>query len=483
MAVASAFLLTACTSNDDALNNQGNQTASEKVGIGFDTYVTSGSSATTRGANAYDNFGPFTDTNMKDPAEGFGVFASFYDGNKKYQDLVDEGAVPAPNFMYNQNVTFDGTAWSYAPLLYWPNQTSNTGVEGGQADGQTGNNAMTDMLDRVSFFAYAPYQPTVSDQTEGLDKASGTVYDAEGNPKAVGVKTIISNTAAAVPQIQYVMGTEPRLSEDILWGVAPYGGTNYMAVNGMPIQINYGTSYIDMVKPAVNTKIKFLFQHALTALKMSIQGAIDQVAGGGNINANTKIYVNNVTLTSNSETVGFATSGTLSLLNRMNGNAQIPNLPNWSNLTSVPLVIGGNVAINPILQSPKDADGLYTAFTNAGVTGTEVGLFANNNAAADVNEMLMFIPVLPDTYSFDAADALNVTVEVNYDVVTESADVAGGQVKVNNVIRKNISLPKFRNGRIYKLKLILGVTSVQFEAEAADWTTDAQDVELPRNLD
>ena len=90
---------------------------------------------------------------------------------------------------------------------------------------------------------------------------------------------------------------------------------------------------------------------------------------------------------------------------------------------------------------------------------------------------------MPDTYSFDAADALNVTVEVNYDVVTESADVAGGQVKVNNVIRKNISLPKFRNGRIYKLKLILGVTSVQFEAEAADWTTDAQDVELPRNLD
>ena len=97
--------------------------------------------------------------------------------------------------------------------------------------------------------------------------------------------------------------------------------------------------------------------------------------------------------------------------------------------------------------------------------------------------MLMFIPVLPTGYTYAGANPLNIVVEIDYDVVTQSANVSGEQVKVNNVIRKRISLPKYRNGRIYKLKLILGVSSVQFEAEAADWTTDEQDIDLPRNLD
>lgn len=40
----------------------------------------------------------------------------------------------APNFMYNQAVAFDGSAWSYSPVKYWPNTTG----------------------DRLSFYGYYP---------------------------------------------------------------------------------------------------------------------------------------------------------------------------------------------------------------------------------------------------------------------------------------------------------------------------------------
>ena len=500
MMAAAALAMTACTSDDLKVTDQ-QVTNAEPVGIAFDTYVSNVTSGATRAGNSYQGYGPYTNTNMKDANEGFGVFASYYSGTTKYEALGDD--TPASNFMYNQNVTFDGTVWSYSPLLYWPNQTSKDGATDGQTDSQTGNTAQTDILDRVSFFAYAPYLPIVDDKTNGLDKEDGKVYgeyDEDNDAavqKTVGVTEMISNTAAKVPEIKYVMGTEPKVCEDLLWAVAPYGGLNYTAVNGTPVKIDYGTSYVDLIKPAANTKIKFLFQHALSALKMSIVAAIDQVAPDGKtLDDNTHIYVNYVKLTSEtpsaaSPTTGFATSGTLSLLNRIeDGGGAIANLPNWTETTQVPLKIGAtagtddvNLTINPTLQSPKGTDGLYTEFTNTGVTNTEVGLFANGTAGADLDDMLMFIPVLPAGYTYAGAAALAVNLEIDYDVVTQSANVDGEQVKVNNVIRKRIQLPKYRNGRIYKLKLILGVSSVQFEAEAADWTTDEQDIDLPRNLD
>ena len=493
---AAVIALAACSSEDLSINTE-QQVKEEPVGVVFDTYVSNGTSAVTRAGNVYAKYGPYTITNMQDPSEGFGVFASYYAGTINYQDWEDNYLEwPTSNFMYNQQVTYSGSgsAWTYSPLMYWPNQTSVDGGDDHATDSQTGNTAKTDKLDRVSFFAYAPYQP-IKTTDAGLDKSDGKVYDASGNEKTVGVTKMIKNTDALAPQISYKVATEPNASEDLLWAVAPYGGLNYTAVNGTPVQIAYGTSFVDMIKPAANTKIKFLFQHALSALKMSIVAAIDQVAPGGSIDSKTKIYINYIRLKSNTTGNGFATSGDLRLLNRVEESNLVANLPNWLNTTSVPLVIGKlgdydnelnevNLSINPNLQSIKDATtGLYTSFTNTGVTGTEVGLFANGTEGAGKDDMLMFIPVLKSGYSFADAKPLDVTVEIDYDVVTESANVDGGQVKVNNVIRKEITLPKYGNGRIYKLKLILGVSSVQFEAEAADWTTDAQDIDLPRNLD
>lgn len=73
-----------------------------------------------------------------------------------------------PNFMYNQLVTRNGTAWSYTPVKYWP----------------------TNANDKVSFFAYAPH------------KASGL--------------TPCANTQKGYPSFTYTVPTAEASQEDLL---------------------------------------------------------------------------------------------------------------------------------------------------------------------------------------------------------------------------------------------------------------------------
>ncbi len=500
---AAAIALAACSSEDLSIGNEQQVAQAVNVPVAFDTYISSNTNGTTRSTydGNYAGYGDYTNVELR--GGGFGVFASYYDGSDKYADLT---TAPKYNFMYNQLVEYSGSNWTYEPLLYWPNETSKNSAADAQTDQQTGNTATAPHLDRVSFFAYAPYvaiNTTNGLQTDGSIKVGGTPKD---ETDGFGNVLMPAVDAANVPFIKYNVATTPAESEDLLWAVAPYGGLKYTAVNGDQIDIAYGNSFVDLVKPAVNTKIKFLFQHALAALKMSIVAAIDEVEPKGtkNLDDNTKIFVNKITIKSNSADNGFATKGTLSMLNRNKGLE--PNLPNWSNLTenttagNTALIISGvdasddllnsaDIQLNPELCSGLDIIGgdEYTDtgwnFDSAkeGVNKEEKGVFVEEGGFD--KDLIMFIPKLKDDYKYNTASDLSVTVTIDYDVVTKGSNVEGGFVVVNNNISKVISLPKYRNGRIYKLKLILGMTSVQLEAEASDWTEVGQEVDLPRNLD
>lgn len=63
-----------------------------------------------------------------------------------------------PTFMFNQKVTYEGGAWTYSPVKYWPNDT--------QA--------------KVSFFAYAPYESSETGDRVGI--VTSTKTDT-GTPK------------------------------------------------------------------------------------------------------------------------------------------------------------------------------------------------------------------------------------------------------------------------------------------------------------
>lgn len=112
-----ALTMTGC-SNDEInapQQSQGNNA------IEFSTYL---------GRNAQGSRGTETnDASIKSENAGFGVLAYY----TKQDDFNIKNHTP--NFMWNQQVTYSNSAWSYAPVKYWP----------------------TKVGDKVSFFAYAPY--------------------------------------------------------------------------------------------------------------------------------------------------------------------------------------------------------------------------------------------------------------------------------------------------------------------------------------
>jgi hypothetical protein len=105
------------------------------------------------------------------------------------------------------------------------------------------------------------------------------------------------------------------------------------------------------------------------------------------------------------------------------------------------------------------------------------------------------------TSSLDAADApvmviptpgVPVSVTIVYDVETEDSRLAGllsdgvtHGSSVENKITKNITTTQgnmiLSAGKKYVVKLHLGLTSVKFEADVADWTTTDAEINLPQN--
>ena len=95
----------------------------------------------------------------------FGVFAFYQPGViGGAAGAWGDGSAWTPNFMYNQEVEYDGSAYTYSPIKYWPNNPENT----------------------VTFWAYYPYDDARIDRFRQSN--SSTTY---------------SNEAHNIPDIQY----------------------------------------------------------------------------------------------------------------------------------------------------------------------------------------------------------------------------------------------------------------------------------------
>lgn len=156
---AAAAMLTACSSEELSSSQEVAQVGDE-MPVAFSIY-------TPRTATRAGLPKEITTTSLKTGDHqdaGFGVFAFYTDG---------EGYLAAntfPNFMYNQQVLWDGSSlWKYEPVKYWPNEY--------------GNAAISDDVDRVSFFSYAPHVkvtpttgvPVVTLGSGGLDEVAASL--------------------------------------------------------------------------------------------------------------------------------------------------------------------------------------------------------------------------------------------------------------------------------------------------------------------
>ena len=182
---------------------------------------------------------------------GFGVFA-YYTGSATWSTA---GSSTPPNFMYNQQVYWDGTTannWAYAPLKYWPNENQPADDEGA-----TGvNNAHS----YLSFFAYAPYV----DNSMSLGTS--------------GITALSANTANGNPTVTYVLSDDPEQQVDILWGKR--GKATYQEADGTP-NTEAATVNTDLTKQTTTERVSFAFRHALASIDVYVQRIYDELTASG----------------------------------------------------------------------------------------------------------------------------------------------------------------------------------------------------------
>lgn len=213
-------------------------------------------------------FGSINTDALLQASAGFGVFAYYSDavlpdgsaGSTGY--VADPGNTPnsnfTPNFMYNQLVEYDTDHWKYEPIKYWPNEYNTSDAIGAG-------------VDKLTFFAYAPYVETVG--TEGI-----TAFSA--------------NSATGDPTLTFKVPADKANQIDLLWSDA---------------------NTKNMVKPAISTAVHFTFKHVLSNLTILPVAVVDAkttipASSGTDVDAATVVKINSITLTGQ-----FNQEGTLNL--------------------------------------------------------------------------------------------------------------------------------------------------------------------------
>ena len=444
-----AAVLASCSSDDLSVQTAAKQeTQGLENAVSFEAY--SQRSLTRAGAvGAMDN------DQLK--TNGFGVFGY-------YTDMNEYDQTSTPNFMYNQKVS--GAGWTYEPVKYWPNEY--------------GNKAQSDDVDKLSFFAYAPYVENTP--------STGKV---EAGEDLVGITGFTRNTAAGDPYVKYVGSLDPTKCVDLCWGVVdPSADQDWNIINGGSQRMSAGMPWLNVQRPqkSLGQKMKFTFKHALSQLNVQIDADVNtnQHGQGAELDANTKVFVRSVTFS------GFAMKGALNLNNEEAGT------PNWKgyNCSNEPL-LAEEYTIYDGMKDGKEGTG-YVA-SNEKVTGLNEKIIQDkawNQSAEGVTKTAknLFNSETVDAPIYVIPTGDDMTVTIVYDIETKDANLAGtvsdletAGVSIENKITKTITLTsadamKLEAGKKYTIQLHLGLSQVEFDATVSDWADGASgEAWLPEN--
>jgi hypothetical protein len=463
LAVLACF--TACSGSDEAVTETPVTPSnnSKNVAVTFNTYVQSGNTQTRATYPSEAASGSIDINRLK--STGFGVFTQ-HTSNTVWASYTDKSTTPF-NFMWNQQVTWDGTsAWTYSPVKYWPNDNNpadNAGATGSQDHSY------------LSFFAYAPYQAVAMPST-------GVNNTAAANDGIIAVSA--NNANISNSYIHYRTSLEKPFgidkSVDLLW-------TNQRDLYKMK---DSGEGYVDGT-------VHFAFKHALTKLDINVRAMVDNTASASSpaysteVDGNTRIYIDNVSITtptyypegklkitsdndtpvwdysdiSTSKTLfRFGSDIDLSLAN-VNNSKDLDNVkyslryaaPNIPTNASIDDSDGDGIDDNTGLTLVETARETFNEEMEAGVIKTEQQLAANYST-------FMFCPST-------AESAISVTAV--YHVVTFDPNLTLNNPKFYSNVTNNITATlgntvKFEPNKQYKILLNLGITSVKFEVSVLD---------------
>lgn len=137
----------------------------------------------------------------------FGVFA-FYQPGTIGGAAGQWNSSRIPDFMFNEDVTFDGSSYSYAPARYWPSNSENT----------------------LSFWAYSPYN------------ASPDLFVA-------GTSTPYTNSSAGVPDIRFTSDGHT----DLLYSDVVANQTYATNAGVVPFEFSHALALIDVKAKKVDS--------------------------------------------------------------------------------------------------------------------------------------------------------------------------------------------------------------------------------------
>ena len=459
-AAIAALVLAGCAKNEIYVNNVVNNYDEVSFGAYSGRTLTKG--------------GPTVDMNLDSlKKHGFGVFATYTQLDTFEVLAHDKGA--NDNFMANQKVAWDGAAWSYSPVKYWPNPTN-----GRDADDQM-----------ISFFAYAPYTDSTSvDTTYGITGFS--TAEAVDNPTAAP-----ADQTSHVHNFVHYTFAKNKPNVDLMWGYKEKHVDNTDPANPViTYDINNNlTRTID--------KVHFKFQHLLSKLGGSQEDTINgnltpddpgYVANGLVVKANaeinnptngfgadqgTKITISRITIGSAPEKEGnpevevtdkdgnpihYATGDQTAKLDLYTGefkldaaaqliefHQEITNDPD--ELTANPATADNELADR--LKEPLTAVADFANDLPKGVTANAVNVYKSESDP---------IILVPGTKPV-------VDITITYIVRTYDAKLPKGFSEVPQTVFGRIKFDTIKKNTKYNIVLVIGLNSVEFSAEVEDWAT------------
>ena len=465
-----AAALVACSNEE--LSTPDNALVSKEAPVNFEVY-------TQRGVTRAGAPGDIDNDNIG--THGFSVFAYYTAGDQYSQKAT-------PNFMYNEHVTKVGDDWKYEPVKFWPNEY--------------GSNAKSDEIDRLSFFAYAPWT--------NVDPTTGNVVGTTEKEQSYNIVSVNKHGATGDPMVKYVVDTDPATSVDLLWGVAAANPANYYKAIQGTVDITPGKPFIDLVKPndPANDKLSFNLKHALAKVKVTIDYIDDAETPAGNSKtidpAETRIYVRNFKMT------GFALKGALNL------NNTDAEKPLWKDFDGAKDLAFDEIVFQDGRKDGKEGE-TNGAQTNETPQGLNKDIIENYSAPTTPNtfgsQKTSGVTATPKllfggTYNPTSTNAAKegffyviprnggsgVDIEIAYDVETIDRKLVGKisdnethGISIENVISKekifgdNVD---FEPGKVYEIKIHIGMTSMKVDAEVLPWdAVNSQNVDLPANQD
>lgn len=462
-----------------------------------------------------------TDNGVKSLAQArFGVFA--YLTTEDYNRTTPTSQ--RPDFMYNQELKYDDAkSWIYTPVKYWPN-----GIDAGNTSGNPSNTAVEKTIQKLSFFAYAPYKAKSEFNTDYVSVTDGVLptglADAttKKNGATNGITAMTTNNFTGNVWVKYALPTATEQEAvDLLWGLN--GTTTYNeADNSDPSVGTIGEAYnINLTKQAVESsstqKVQFLFKHALAKIQgSSVTTAKELGEASSKYGFSVKLDVDGND--GDNQTTFFGTGngfdktktlvtiksvkiqdGTTASSDPENGLSSATSdiyTSGWFNIETGTWDMAGaatGATINIKVQNDPTADNAATNVYTLNpkireksvknTTGVDWNPSANESTdgytggaeGVEVTAKPLFANEYVPGLMFIPGQNQTIYVTVDYIVRTADANLSTGYSQVEQVITNKVTLPaaSLLSNKIFKIIMHLGLTSVKFEAKVADWQTNA----------